>query len=286
MHRVTVGSVEIIALLDAVFLQNPKVLAPEHADEMAEEYRDVLDQRGLCRGAVTCYLIRSGGGLALIDTGIGPRRRKGFPDGHLDAALREAQTDPAAIDYVVHTHLHGDHVGWNTTATADGSAEIYFPNAQFVIQQAEWDYWMTPEGLAADHGAPLRDCVVPASEAGRVLLASGNETVLDHLRFTATPGHTPGHVAVDITDGHERAVIIGDASHHPLHVAHPDWASPLDWNPRLATESRNRLYDQAAEDRRLVLGGHWEHPGWGRVERHAGRRVYRPIRDEPPAGPA
>lgn len=284
MHRVTVGSVEIVALLDAVFLQNPKILAPDHADEMAEEYRDALDERGLCRGAVTCYLIRSGGGLALVDAGIGPRRRKGFPDGHLDEALREAQIDPADIDYVLHTHLHGDHVGWNTVVAGDGSAEIYFPNAQFVIQQAEWDYWMAPERLTQERGAPLRDCVVPAREAGRVQLARGDETVLDHLRFIATPGHTPGHVAIDVADGSERAVIIGDASHHPLHVAHPGWASPLDWDAPLAMESRNRLYDQAAEDRRLVLGGHWEHPGWGRVERQDGRRVYRPLRDENSAG--
>lgn len=280
MHRVMVGSVEIVALLDAVFLQNPKVLTPEHADEMAEEYRDVLDERGLCRGAVTCYLIRSAGGTAIVDTGIGPRKRRGFPDGNLDAVLREARIDPAGIDYVLHTHLHGDHVGWNTSEAPDGSAEIYFPNAQFVIQQAEWDYWMEPERLAQDRGAPLRDCVVPAREAGQVMLASGGETLLDHIGFTATPGHTPGHVAVEIFDGRERAVIIGDASHHPLHVAHPGWPSPLDWDPRLATESRNRLYDQAADDHRLVLGGHWTHPGWGRVERRDGHRVYQPLPDD------
>jgi glyoxylase-like metal-dependent hydrolase (beta-lactamase superfamily II) len=281
MHRVMVGSVEIVALLDAVFLQNPKVLTPEHADEMAQEYRDVLDERGLCHGAVTCYLIRSGGGLALVDTGIGPRPRQRFPDGHLDAVLREAQISPADINYVLHTHLHGDHVGWNTFAAADGSPEIFFPNAQFVIQQAEWDYWMDPERLAQERGALLRECVVPARESGQVLLAGGDETVLDHLRFIATPGHTPGHVAIDVADGPDRAVIIGDASHHPLHVAHPDWASPLDWDPQLAMRSRNRIYDEAAEDHRLVLGGHWTHPGWGHVERQDGRRVYRPFREEP-----
>src|ERR1700759_3199564 len=109
MHTVTVGSAEITALLDAVFLQSPKVLAPEHAGELAAEYRDVLDERGLCTGAVTCYLIRSGGQLAIVDTGIGPRRRKGVPEGHLGDALRAAGVDPADIDYVLHPHLHGDH---------------------------------------------------------------------------------------------------------------------------------------------------------------------------------
>jgi glyoxylase-like metal-dependent hydrolase (beta-lactamase superfamily II) len=277
MHTVMVGSVEVIALLDAPFLQNPKVLTPEHADEMAEEYRDALDERGLCTGAVTCYLIKAGGGLAIVDSGIGPRRRKGLPQGHLDDALREAQIRPADIGYMLHTHLHSDHVGWNTFEAADGGAEIYFPNAQFVIQQPEWDYWMVPEMLAQEQNAPLRECVQPAYESGQVLLARGEETLLEHVSFIPMPGHTPGHVGIGITDGAERAVIIGDASHHPLHVAHPTWASPLDWDPQMAMETRNRLYDHAAEDYRLVLAGHWEHPGWGHIERQEGRRIFRPL---------
>jgi glyoxylase-like metal-dependent hydrolase (beta-lactamase superfamily II) len=277
MHKVMVGSVEIVAVLDAIFLQNPKVLTPEHAEEMAEEYRDALNERGLCTGAVTCYLIRSGGGLAIVDTGIGPRRRKGLPQGHLDEALREAQVRPADISYVLHTHLHTDHVGWNTFEAAGGGAEIFFPAAQFVIQQAEWDYWMAPEMLAREESAHLRECVQPTQESGQVLLARGDETLLEHVSFIPTPGHTPGHVAIRIADGAESAVIIGDASHHPLHVAHPTWSSPLDWDPQLAMDSRNRLYDQAAEDHALVLGGHWTHPGWGRIERQDGRRIFRPL---------
>src|SRR5437763_13529455 len=100
MDVARIGSVEITALLDAPFLQNPKVLTPEHADELAAEYRDSLDARGLCMGAVTCYLIRADGQLILVDTGIGPRRRPGFPAGHLDDALREASIHPDEIDVV------------------------------------------------------------------------------------------------------------------------------------------------------------------------------------------
>ena len=109
----------ITALLDAPFLQNPKVLTPEHAEEMAAEYRETLDERGLCLGAVTCYLLRSAGRLVLVDTGIGPRKRPGFPAGHLDGALRAAGVRPDEIDVVVHTHLHTDHIGWNTYDTDD-----------------------------------------------------------------------------------------------------------------------------------------------------------------------
>ena len=138
MHTVTIGSVAITALLDAPFLQNPKVLTPEHADDLAAEYRDALDARGLFLGAITCYLIRSAGQLILVDTGIGPRKRPGFPAGHLDDALRAAGVRPDEIDVVVHTHLHTDHIGWNTYDADDGRPAIFFPNARFVIQQAGW----------------------------------------------------------------------------------------------------------------------------------------------------
>jgi glyoxylase-like metal-dependent hydrolase (beta-lactamase superfamily II) len=277
MHRVNIGSVEITALLDAPFLQNPKILTPDHADEMAAEYRDTLDERGLCMGAVTCYLVRSADQLILVDTGIGPRKRAGFPTGHLDDALRAAGVRPDEIDMVVHTHLHTDHIGWNTYDTDDGRTEVFFPKARFVIQQAEWEYWMSPERLAEPRNAALRECVEPLRDSGRIQFTQGEEAFGAHLVFISVPGHTPGHVAVGIADAGERGVIIGDASHHPFHVAHPDWLTPLDWDPAMAADSRDRLYDVAADEQRLVLAGHWKHPGWGYIVRLDGKRSFRAL---------
>lgn len=277
MDVVTVGSVQITALLDAPFLQNPKVLAPDHADELAAEYHDGLNQRGLFTGAVTCYLIRSSGQLILVDTGIGPRKRPGFPEGHLDDSLRAAGVRPDEIDAVVHTHLHTDHIGWNTFDTDDGTTEIFFPKARFVIQQPEWDFWMTPDRLAEPRAAALRECIEPLRDTGRIQFTRGEEAFGPHLVFISAPGHTPGHVAVGIADGGERALIIGDASHHPFHVAHPDWVTPLDWDPAQAANSRDRLFDLAADEHRLVLGGHWTHPGWGTIVRLDGRRTFRAL---------
>jgi glyoxylase-like metal-dependent hydrolase (beta-lactamase superfamily II) len=277
MQRVTIGSVEIAALLDAPFLQNPKVLTPDHADEMAAEYRDSLDERGLCLGAVTCYLIHSAGQLILVDTGIGPRKRAGFPTGHLDEALRAAGVRPDEINLVVHTHLHTDHIGWNTYDTDDGRYEVSFPKARFVIQQTEWDYWMTPERLAEPRNVALRECIEPLREGGCIQFTQGEESFGQHLVFISVPGHTPGHVAVGIADGGERGVIIGDASHHPVHVTHPDWITPLDWDPVQAAASRDRLYNVAADEQRLVLAGHWRHPGWGHIMWVDGKRTFRAL---------
>lgn len=277
MHKVTVGSVEIAALLDAPFLQNPKVITPEHADVMAEEFKESLDERGLAMGAVTCYLIRAGGQVVLVDTGIGPRKRPGFPSGHLDEALHDAGVAPEDIDVVVHTHLHIDHVGWNTRETEAGRNEVFFRNATFVIQQAEWDYWMTAEMLAEPRNVALRECVEPLRNSGRLRLTQGEETLGAHLVLISAPGHTPGHVAVGISDRGERGLIIGDASYHPVHVAHPDWLTPADWDPELSAANRARLFDLAAEEGRLVLAGHWKHPGWGYIVRLDGRRTFRAL---------
>ncbi|HLZ69750.1 MAG TPA: MBL fold metallo-hydrolase [Dehalococcoidia bacterium] len=275
MQRVSIGSVEITALLDAPFLQNPRILTPDHADEMAAEYRDSLDDRGLCMGAVTCYLIHAAGQRILVDTGIGPRKRPGFPAGHLDDALREAGVRPDEIDVVVHTHLHTDHIGWNTYDGEDGRIAVFFPRARFVIQQAEWDYWMTPEMLIEPRHAALSECIEPLRDGGRMQFTQGEETFGKHLVFISAPGHTPGHVAIGISDAGERGVIIGDASHHPFHVAHPDWVTPLDWDPVQAAASRDRIFNLAADEQRLVLGGHWKHPGWGSIVRLNSKRSFR-----------
>ena len=277
MERVRIGSVEITALLDAPFLQNPKVLTPDHAEEMAAEYRDTLDERGLCMGAVTCYLLRSAGRLMLVDTGIGPRRRPGFPQGHLDEALKAAGVRPDEIEVVIHTHLHTDHIGWNTYDREDGRREVFFPKAQFVIQQAEWDFWTAPEMLADPRHAALEECVMPLKDSGRIHFTQGEASFGEHLVFISAPGHTPGHVAVGVVDGGERGMIIGDASHHPFQVAHPDWYSRLDADPVLAAASRDRLYNLAADDGRLVLAGHWRHPGWGHIVRLDGVRSFRAL---------
>lgn len=276
MHVTRIGSVEITALLDAPFLQDLTYLSPEHADELTAQYRDSLDERGLCTGAVTCYLVRTPNGLALIDSGIGPRKRRGFPRARLDETLQQAGVSPADVDLVIHTHLHIDHVGWNTYPDDAGDPQLYFPNAQYVVQRAEWNYWMTEEMLADPANAVLRECVLPVQDAGRLLLVDADARFLGALGFISTPGHTPGHVAVDIADQGQRALIIGDASHHPFQVEHAHWASPMDVDAEQAGRARDRLYDEAAEDGRLVLGGHWEHPGWGRIVRDGDRRYFRP----------
>ena len=277
MNKVTIGNVEIVALQDSPFLMSPRVLVPEHAEEMLAEYADELDGRQLLMNSITTYLLRSSGKNILVDTGVGGRRRPGMPPGKLDETLRTAGISPSDIDLVVHTHLHIDHVGWNTVEDEKGASRVFFDRARFLIQQVEWDYWMTPEMLAQPRNLHLVECVKPLGDAGRVDFQAGEVAIDENLTFVATPGHTPGHVAIGIVSAGERAIIIGDASHHRVHLQHPDWQVTMDNDRVLAAQTRARLFDRAEAENRVLMAGHWTYPGMGSIVRVDGKRTFRAL---------
>ena len=277
MHKVTIGTVEITALLDTSILMNPRTFLPKHGEQMLAEYGHMADSQGLMQMAVTCYLLRSAGKNILVDTGLGGRRRPGFPRGRLDETLRDASISPSEIDVVLNTHLHIDHVGWNTIDREDGGKQVFFPNARFLFQQTEWDYWMTPEHLAEPGNAHLIECVAPLTSTGRVTMVDTEYAVDEHITFIPTPGHTPGHVAIGIMSAGERAVIAGDASHHPAQLIHPDWSPGFDSDPIQSAKTRDRLFDRVVDEERTWIAGHWEHPGIGRILRLEGKRVFQAL---------
>lgn len=274
MNTVTIGDVEVTALLDTNLLMNPRMFFPDHAEEVIREYADSLDERQLLAVSITCYLLRSGGKNILIDTGLGSRRRPRFPVGRLDESLSAAGVAPEDIDIIVHTHLHIDHVGWNTVEEEGARSRVFFPKATYLIQQAEWEFWMTPEHLAEEGNAHLVECVKPLEATGRVNLIDAEQAIDANLTFIPTPGHTPGHVSIGIYSAGERAVIIGDASHHPMQLDHPDWSPSADTDPKQSARSREGLFEAAANDGRTWIAGHWPYPGFGRIRRLESRRVF------------
>ena len=157
MQKTTIGNVTITPLQDTAILMNPRQFMPDHGDEFAQQYAHLADERGLMPMSITCFLIRSAGKNVLVDTGLGNRPRPGFPKGKLDEALKAAGVAPSDIDTVIHTHMHIDHTGWNTIDAADGSKQIFFPNATFLFQQVEWDYWMQPKFLEGQFQVRLVD---------------------------------------------------------------------------------------------------------------------------------
>lgn len=275
MQTVKIGNVEIAPLLDSNLLMDPRVFMPAHADEFTAEFGHMADGRGLYGMSVTTFLIRSAGQTILVDSGLGNRRRPGFPLGQLDVHLKEAGISPDDIDFVVHTHLHIDHVGWNTYEDANGETQFFFPKAKHLIQQAEWDYWMTPARMAAN--PVLVECVTPLAGSGRVIFQSPEQAINENVVFVPTPGHTPGHSAIGIGSQGERAIIVGDASHHFAQLNHPDWSPSFDIDPHLSALTRTKLFDDAIADGRTWIAGHWPTPGIGQILRVDGKRTFKAL---------
>ncbi|GAA5061674.1 glyoxylase-like metal-dependent hydrolase (beta-lactamase superfamily II) [Thermocatellispora tengchongensis] len=232
---------------------------------------DFADADGVLRLTTHSFAVTAGGLRVLVDTGIGNGKTRANPAWHdLDtpylSRLAAAGHAPEDIDLVVLTHLHTDHVGWNTRADGTGWTPT-FPNARYVTARAEWDYWASAD-LDEPRRAMFRDSVHPIRDAGLLDLADvppqGVE-LAPGVRLLPTPGHTPGHVAVALGDG--AAVITGDCVHHPVQLRHPAITSCVDIDPRQAVESRRRLLASLAGTGTLLLGSHFPAPTGGLVER-------------------
>ncbi|MGW0535352.1 MBL fold metallo-hydrolase [Streptomyces sp. NPDC003032] len=233
---------------------------------------DFAGSDGVLRLASHTFAVEANGLRVLIDTGIGNGKTRANPAWHdLDtdylARLTAAGFAPESVDLVVLTHLHTDHVGWNTRQDG-GSWVPTFPNARHLTSRAEWDHW-TGRELEEPRRQMFRDSVLPIRDAGLLDLVdmTGPETeVADGIRLLSTPGHTPGHVAVRLrSSDHAAAVVTGDCVHHPVQMRHPDITSCVDTDPVRATRSRRDLLAALADTETLLLGGHFPPPTAGLV---------------------
>ncbi|MFF7604852.1 MBL fold metallo-hydrolase [Streptomyces parvulus] len=210
----------------------------------------------------------------LVDTGIGNGKERSNPAWHglrTDFAerLSTAGFPPDSVDLVILTHLHADHVGWNTRQV-DGAWVPTFPNARHLTTRAERRFWSAYD-MDPARRQMFRDSVVPVEEAGLLDLVDVPEEgaeVAPGLRLVPTPGHTPGHVAVELAARGRTALISGDCVHHPVQLARPDIGACVDVDPERAEATRRRLLDGLAGTDTLLLGTHFAPPTAGRVRRH------------------
>lgn len=178
------------------------------------------------------------------------------------AAVEAAGWAADDIDTVVSTHLHFDHVGGNL---ADGIAA--FPSARYVIAGDEWGYWSTNE--SDDQYASADASVRPLMEAGLVDLVDPDHGLTDEVRLVPTPGHTPGHVSVEISSGGRDAIITGDLAHHPIEFLAPQWVMAVDVDGAQATATRRGFVDRYGDGETLILGTHFGGSSAGRLDASA-----------------
>ncbi|WP_113701277.1 MBL fold metallo-hydrolase [Nonomuraea lactucae] len=247
---------------------------------------------GVLRLASHSFALRVGGLRILVDTGIGNGKTRANPAWHgLDTPylrrLAAAGFAPESVDMVILTHLHTDHVGWNTRASGDEWVPT-FPNAKYLTTRAEWDYWSGVD-MEESRRQMFRDSVHPIADAGLLDLVdvpAGGFEAAPGVRLLPTPGHTPGHVAVELRGAGGSAVISGDCVHHPVQMGRPDICSCVDIDPVKAVESRRALLASLADTGVLLLGSHFPPPTGGLVVSDGpGHRLVPVPAEGTPAGP-
>lgn len=268
----TVGDVQVTAVLDwAGTAGNATNLLPEAPLSLWEDNRGWLVPRfwqpetGRRALSVHSWLLRTDSLTVLIDTGAGAgKERPGSPLFHqlssdYLARLAQAGVEPADVDLVINTHLHADHVGWNTRL-ADGQWLPTFPNASYLMARRDVEFW-DPTGTArprleAANANVFDDSIRPVLDAGQAVLWDEAYAVARNLRLELAPGHTPGSAVAHLGAGREQVVFVGDVLHSPLQVLAPDCASCFCEDPTAAAASRRRVLSWAADCGALVAPAH------------------------------
>ena len=266
-----VGSREITVVSDGVIMLDagavfglvPKVMWSRVIDGTNE-----LNQIPL---ALNCLLTQSDGKTVLIETGQGDKdfetiRKRGGEVRH-GALLRDLARNgvrPEDVDIVINTHLHNDHVGWNTVAEGGGHRAT-FPNARYYVQRGEWVEAMHPnERTRATY---LAENLVPVEEAGQIEFVDGEARITSDIKMIEAPGHTAGHAAVVISNGGETAVYLGDMIQHEVQLERVAWLSAFDVLPLVNLETKKRLIADAVAGNHLMIAVHNAFPGAGRLSR-------------------
>lgn len=273
-----VGRTEITRIVESEGpLLDPRELYPDFDDAMMANERPWLAPRfldpgtGLLTMAMQGFVLRQGGRTILVDTCVGDckaRARAIFHQRRWNWLDRLGEiVAPGDVDMVLCTHFHVDHVGWNTYLADDGTWRPTFPNARYLFTAPELGFWQGEQGQAMlpRTGDYVGDSVQPILDAGLADIVPTDQRVTDDVRLLPTPGHSPGHVCVDIGRGTERLILMGDVLHTVLQCRFPRWSTRFCSHPDEARTTRLAFMEEHAAAGTLLAPAHFPTPSWGRL---------------------
>ncbi len=249
----------------------PQFFFPEATAEAVARHPwlvpDFADDDGNIGLRIQALVLEVAGRRLLVDPCVGNGKQLDMPFWNdqqwpFMEHFAEAGFDVEGIDTVVHTHLHADHVGWDTRKEGDAWVPT-FTNARHLYTEASLDALRDPGGY--DNTNVLTESVQPILDAGLADVVAEDADLGDGLRLEPTPGHTPGHVSIWIESQGEVALISGDFVHHPVQCAEPGWAEIGDADIDEARVTRRRMLETAAATGALFIGTHFPTRPVGRV---------------------
>lgn len=240
--------------------------------ELPELKPDYVTDDGALRLSIHTLLVDAPGLRLVVDTCVGNDRPRAFiTEEPLQTPFLENMESlgwsPDRVDAVICTHMHVDHVGWNTRLV-DGLFIPTFPNARYYFGREEFEHFRKTE--TGEVAIIAADSINPVIEAGLARFVETNHRFSDEISLIPTPGHTPGHVSVAIESMGERALISGDFVHHPCQMARPGWMTPWEHDHEQSLETRLSLFSDLADSGDLLIGTHFAAPTAGHVERNGG----------------
>jgi glyoxylase-like metal-dependent hydrolase (beta-lactamase superfamily II) len=262
---------------------------PQNLSEIGWLNPHFMDEDGTLLGVVQCFVIEIAGQLLVVDTCVGDH--KDLPSSHewnrkvfgLFEKFEAAGFAASDVDYVFCTHLHLDHVGMNTLLV-DGAFKPTFPNARYLFAREEFDFWkseydrpeVNPDTLAKPfekmratfHKTQKNvhdQSVQPVFDAGLAELVDIPCEPVAGVRLIPTPGHTPGHISIEISSRGQRAIITGDSFHHPCQIARADWGTFADIDRNRGAATRAEMLAAIAGTDTLLIGSHFSAPTGGTI---------------------
>ena len=270
-----IGDVDVARIVEVnAWEDDITMLLPDATPEFVQQFKWLHPHFATADGKMIlsfqAFVLRSRGKTFMIDTCIGNDRQREFDvftnmQTSFIQDLRTAGYPPEAISGVLCTHLHFDHVGWNTQKV-DGKWVPTFPQARYYFGREEWAHWQHLRDTGGYHHVDhLVDSIDPVIEAGLVDFIDPDFQLTDEVSLIPTPGHTPGHVSVLIRSGGQQAVITGDMMHHPIQLAVPATHGRFDMDAAAGAQTRVDFIDRFANTPTLVIGSHFSDPSAGHI---------------------
>jgi glyoxylase-like metal-dependent hydrolase (beta-lactamase superfamily II) len=261
----TVGNVKITKVVELETVGSTRFILPLATNEEIRKLPWLIPhfatEEGRLKMSIHSLVVETPSRRIVVDNGLGnDKEGRSVPTwnnrkGPFLETMKAAGFPPDSIDTVLCTHLHVDHVGWNTTL-AGGKWVPTFANARYVFGKIEYEHWRDHSD-ESDKVAVFKDSVKPIVDAGKADLVAGDASLSDEIALVPTPGHSPGHMSIHVRSGGEEALLTGDVAHHPCQMAHLDWSSTADSDPVQSAVTRHELFSRFANTATLVIGGHF-----------------------------
>ena len=269
MSQWRIGDVTVTKIVEQEVTGGSRFLLPATTPDWLQPH--LTDGNGCLRLSIHSFIVETPTNRIIVDTCLGnDKQNRLVPywnnrQGRFLTDLADAGFPVSTIDTVINTHLHADHVGWNTMLR-DGQWVPTFPQARYLVSRTEYQYWRDNTSHADTRHA-LADSVTPIVDAGLADLVETEHRICNEISLIPTVGHTPGHVSVRIVSRGEEALITGDFMHHPCQIAHPDWDLTSDSDPAQGSRTRWEMFERLADRPVLVLITHFAGATAGRIVR-------------------